>query len=71
MPGCSQGQVPIVRMFGVTMDGHSVLCNVHGFLPYYYIPAPSNFQQSDCSLFRVSIYVCLTSKAAKNFISLC
>ena len=56
MPGCTQGQVPIVRMFGVTMDGHSVLCNVHGFLPYFYIPAPPNFQQSDCSLFRVIFF---------------
>ncbi|TPX57005.1 DNA-directed DNA polymerase [Powellomyces hirtus] len=33
-----------VRMFGCTMEGHSVTCHVHGFLPYLYVPAPVNFQ---------------------------
>ncbi|KAJ3290887.1 DNA-directed DNA polymerase delta [Borealophlyctis nickersoniae] len=34
----------ILRMFGVTMEGHSVVCHVHGFLPYFYVPAPRDFR---------------------------
>ncbi|MEQ2181000.1 hypothetical protein GOODEAATRI_006942, partial [Goodea atripinnis] len=41
MPGQSQGKVPIIRMFGVTDSGNSVCCHVHGFAPYFYVPAPS------------------------------
>jgi DNA polymerase elongation subunit (family B) len=41
MPGQSQGNVPIIRMFGVTDSGNSVCCHVHGFAPYFYIPAPN------------------------------
>uniref|UniRef100_A0AAQ5ZR12 DNA polymerase delta catalytic subunit n=1 Tax=Amphiprion ocellaris TaxID=80972 RepID=A0AAQ5ZR12_AMPOC len=43
MPGQSQGKVPIIRMFGVTDSGNSVCCHVHGFAPYFYVPAPSGF----------------------------
>lgn len=41
MPGQSQGKVPIIRMFGVTDSGNSVCCHIHGFAPYFYVPAPS------------------------------
>lgn len=41
MPGQSQGKVPIIRMFGVTDSGNSVCCHVHGFAPYFYVPAPN------------------------------
>ncbi|KAH8556666.1 DNA polymerase family B-domain-containing protein [Umbelopsis sp. PMI_123] len=34
---------PVVRFFGVTNSGNSVLCHVHGFLPYFYVPAPVGF----------------------------
>uniref|UniRef100_A0A3Q4MFD4 DNA polymerase n=1 Tax=Neolamprologus brichardi TaxID=32507 RepID=A0A3Q4MFD4_NEOBR len=43
MPGQSQGKVPIIRMFGVTDKGNSVCCHVHGFAPYFYVPAPNGF----------------------------
>ncbi len=41
MPGQVQGKVPIVRMFGVTDDGNSVCCHIHGFAPYFYVSAPN------------------------------
>ncbi|GJJ11212.1 hypothetical protein Clacol_005444 [Clathrus columnatus] len=34
-----------LRMFGVTKDGHSVMANVRGFLPYFYVPAPRDFSE--------------------------
>lgn len=52
MPGLSSGPCPIVRFYGVTMEGNSVLCHVHGFLPYFYVPARQNFSPDDCEKFR-------------------
>jgi DNA polymerase delta subunit 1 len=36
-----------VRLFGVTADGHSVLCRVHGFKPYVYVQCPAAWANSD------------------------
>ncbi|XP_064360612.1 DNA polymerase delta catalytic subunit, partial [Dromaius novaehollandiae] len=44
---CHRGPVPIIRMFGVTDGGHSVCCHVHGFVPYFYVPAPPGFEAKD------------------------
>ena len=53
MPGVQNGSIPILRMFGVTMEGNSVCAHVHGFLPYFYVPAPSeSFSSQQCSEFR-------------------
>ncbi|XP_077476074.1 DNA polymerase delta catalytic subunit isoform X2 [Stigmatopora argus] len=43
MPGQLYGNVPIIRMFGVTDSGNSVCCHIHGFAPYFYVPAPNGF----------------------------
>lgn len=42
-PGPVSGKVPIVRMYGVTRDGHSVLCHTRGYIPYFYLEMPKNF----------------------------
>eukprot|EP00124_Ichthyophonus_hoferi_P000144 Ihof_evm8s5 gene=Ihof_evmTU8s5 len=52
MPGVRTGQVPIIRMYGVNDKGNSVLCHIHGFLPYFYISAPRNFDANDCEMIR-------------------
>ncbi|XP_031340257.1 DNA polymerase delta catalytic subunit-like [Photinus pyralis] len=43
MPGAQTGSVPVMRMFGVTAEGYSVCCHVHGFSPYFYVLLPSDF----------------------------
>eukprot|EP01027_Heterolobosea_sp_BB2_P018981 GEZU01026676.1.p1 GENE.GEZU01026676.1~~GEZU01026676.1.p1 ORF type:complete len:510 (-),score=126.45 GEZU01026676.1:55-1440(-) len=55
MPGLSKGNVPIVRLYGVNDAGNSVLCHVHGFVPYIYVQAPAQFQQKDCDATRAHL----------------
>ncbi|KAJ1924967.1 DNA-directed DNA polymerase delta [Coemansia sp. S100] len=35
------------RLFGVTEDGHSVVCYVKGFFPYFYCLAPDGFKEEN------------------------
>lgn len=49
MPGSQLGPVPIMRMYGVTMEGNSVCCHVHGFTPYFYVTVPLNFTEYSCN----------------------
>uniref|UniRef100_A0A667Y482 DNA polymerase n=1 Tax=Myripristis murdjan TaxID=586833 RepID=A0A667Y482_9TELE len=44
--------VPIIRMFGVTDSGNSVCCHVHGFAPYFYVPAPNGFTSDHLGEFK-------------------
>ncbi|KAA1076934.1 DNA-directed DNA polymerase delta [Puccinia graminis f. sp. tritici] len=44
----SQSNVPRLRIFGVTEAGHSVLVHIQDFLPYFWVPAPKGFQNTDC-----------------------
>lgn len=48
--GSAEGPVPIIRMYGVCQDGRSVMSNIHGFTPYFYVSPPSGFDLSDNSL---------------------
>lgn len=34
------------RFFGITQEGHSVLCNVTGFIHYFYCPVPKGFEEN-------------------------
>ncbi|KAJ4831435.1 DNA polymerase delta catalytic subunit [Turnera subulata] len=45
------GPAAIIRIFGVTREGHSVCCNVHGFEPYFYISCPPGMGPDDISRF--------------------
>lgn len=40
------GDQTSARFFGITGEGHSVLCNVTGFLHYFYVPVPRGFLPS-------------------------
>ena len=45
--GASEGTVPVVRLFGVTGEGHSVCVHVHGFTPYFFVSIPDNFEANE------------------------
>eukprot|EP01132_Coremiostelium_polycephalum_P009895 gene9895-12137_t len=63
MPGCpTVGPIPIVRLFGITKNGNSVLCKVHGFLPYFFIAAPPGFNASHCKDTKEFLNDCLRSQ---------
>ncbi|CAD8059734.1 unnamed protein product [Paramecium primaurelia] len=36
----TQGQQSVIRMFGVTAEGNSILCHVYNFLSFFYMQAP-------------------------------
>lgn len=55
MPGAKNGPVPVMRMFGVTKDGNSICCHVHGFHPYFYVPAPDKFSKDNLRDFRIGL----------------
>ena len=46
----SEGPVPVIRLYGVTSQGHSVMASVHGFTPYFYVSLPSSIHLSDSFL---------------------
>ncbi|KAL5555418.1 hypothetical protein UlMin_037654 [Ulmus minor] len=48
----SSGPAAIIRIFGVTKEGHSVCCNVHGFEPYFYINCPPGMGADDIPNFQ-------------------
>ncbi|XP_044137559.1 DNA polymerase delta catalytic subunit [Bufo gargarizans] len=52
MLGAKQGPVPIIRMFGITADGNSVCCHIHGFAPYFYVPCQLGFSREHLSDFK-------------------
>ncbi|KAF8141671.1 DNA polymerase family B-domain-containing protein [Boletus edulis] len=41
----------MLRVFGITEDGNSVLANVVQFMPYFYVPVPRGFGNADTDAF--------------------
>ncbi len=50
VPGAPSGLVPIVRFYGVTPQGNSVVVFVHGFTPYLYAACPKAFLGSEAAM---------------------
>ncbi|KAG0235930.1 DNA-directed DNA polymerase delta [Actinomortierella wolfii] len=46
---------PVIRFFGVTENGNSVICHVTGFLPYFYVPTPAGFKPENISAFKQAL----------------
>ncbi|NP_001296480.1 DNA polymerase delta catalytic subunit [Bombyx mori] len=55
MPGSQLAPVPIMRMYGITSEGNSVCCHVHGFTPYFYVTVPVNFTESSCNEMKTNL----------------
>ncbi|XP_033225381.1 DNA polymerase delta catalytic subunit isoform X2 [Belonocnema kinseyi] len=55
MPGSKVGPVPVMRLYGVTEEGNSVCCHVHGFCPYLFVTAPPKFTDHHCGSFKEAL----------------
>jgi len=66
MPGARSGVVPIMRFFGVTKAGNSVCCHVHGFHPYFFVPAPEKFEKENLRDFRMALNNVVVSDMKNN-----
>ncbi|CCI41600.1 unnamed protein product [Albugo candida] len=53
--------VPVIRVYGVTATGNSVLLHVHGFMPYFYVACPESFDSSKCGQVRQALNKALDS----------
>ncbi|XP_024377944.1 DNA polymerase delta catalytic subunit isoform X2 [Physcomitrium patens] len=49
------GPAAVLRMFGVTQEGNSVCCNVHGFEPYFYISCVDGIGPDDVPKLRSTL----------------
>ena len=38
----------MLRLYGVTEEGHSCLVHVHGYEPYFYVQAPEGMTEDKC-----------------------
>ncbi|KAG9509671.1 DNA polymerase delta catalytic subunit, partial [Fragariocoptes setiger] len=54
---------PIIRLFGVTRDGHSINCRVHGFRPYFYFLIKDVPDQPKLERFKKELNAKLASQA--------
>ena len=49
LSGSSLEKIPVIRAFGVTAQGHSVMAQIYGFEPYLYIPVPLGILEIEIS----------------------
>ena len=66
MPGPNNNTVPIIRIYGVSEMGHSVVAHIHGFMPYFYVSAPPNFMQEHLLEFRNQLNLALLRELKGN-----
>ena len=52
----------VVRVFGATENGHSAVAYVHGFLPYFYVPAWVGWTPDELDMFRDALGDCLRER---------
>lgn len=48
--GSREGPVPVIRFYGVTSTGSSIMLAVHGFTPYFYVSLPSSLDLNQAFL---------------------
>lgn len=60
--GTSNQNAAIIRLYGVTEEGNSVMMHVHGVLPYFYVACPENFDESRCGDVRRALEAALSQR---------
>jgi DNA polymerase delta subunit 1 len=55
VPGARSGVVPILRMFGVTDAGNSVVAHIHGFTPYFWTAPPAGMTEENLPEFKEAL----------------
>ncbi|CAK9041258.1 DNA polymerase delta catalytic subunit [Durusdinium trenchii] len=59
--------VPVLRMYGVTEEGHSLMAHIHGFEPYFYVECPEELQKPDgLEAFRQSLESLLATSGCRD-----
>jgi hypothetical protein len=61
-------KLPILRIYGATEEGNSVLIYVHGFQPYFYVPCWDGFSNDDLKSMGDSLNVRLTLPPPPRFL---
>ena len=57
LPGSTNKPVPIVRLYGVTEVGNSVLAHIHGFTPYFICTIPRSFDPAHVSIYILHTHI--------------
>jgi len=59
--------VAVLRMYGVTEQGHSVLAHIHGFEPYFFVECPKELQSAEgVESFRSALEAQLASSGCRD-----
>lgn len=66
MPGARSGPVPVMRMYGVNKAGNSICAHVHGFHPYFFVPAPTEFNKDLLPAFRNGLNAAIMADLKNN-----
>ncbi|KAI9333940.1 DNA polymerase family B-domain-containing protein [Zopfochytrium polystomum] len=59
-------ELSLLRLYGVAENGASVVCHVHGFFPYIYIPAPVGFTEEHLPDIEAALDSAIRKESRKN-----
>jgi DNA polymerase delta subunit 1 len=66
VPGARKGPAPILRFYGVTEEGQSVLAHVHGFTPYLWASPPADLREEGIPGWQAALESALFGARAKH-----
>ncbi|KAF1740555.1 hypothetical protein MXB_1803, partial [Myxobolus squamalis] len=49
----------VLRLYGVTSDGNTMLVHIYGFKPYFYLKAPSSFDAKYIEDLKITLNIAL------------
>lgn len=69
VPGGRSGHVPVLRMYGVTTAGNSLVVHIHGFTPYFWASPPAGMKETDLPAFKMALEATLAGQRSKARVS--